>query len=289
MVTELLSRGRLEKLLRDSFANYVVQTALDYAEPNQRQSVSIATSFQAYLQPLTASVFQLVDHIRPILPMIRNTPYGKRIQSKLQRESQGNVQDHFGGAVGGFPGQNSVMNLGGMNNFGSGGFGGGRGGFQSHRGHNNNHNNQHGHNMHHNGMNNFYGQNQGQGMGMNQGMGQGFGQGMNQGMNQGMGQGMGFGGYQGAMGGGYDTGFGHLGQQPFGGPQFGQGQGGFGASGNNDAFGAAAFAQGPVDQPDVTAHGNNLGSGLPNMGLAQMNNATGIPPFQPQQAYAQYM
>jgi len=67
LVEELLNRQRLENLLRDSFGNYVVQTSLDYAEPNQRQ--------------------QLVDCIRPILPMIRNTPYGKRIQSKLQRDN----------------------------------------------------------------------------------------------------------------------------------------------------------------------------------------------------------
>ncbi|KAK0523831.1 hypothetical protein OC834_001809 [Tilletia horrida] len=67
LVDELLSRQRLEKLLRDSFGNYVVQTSLDYAEPGQRT--------------------QLVECIRPILPMIRNTPYGKRIQSKLQRDN----------------------------------------------------------------------------------------------------------------------------------------------------------------------------------------------------------
>jgi hypothetical protein len=29
-----------------------------------------------------------VDCIRPILPSIRNTPYGKRIQGKLQRDQQ---------------------------------------------------------------------------------------------------------------------------------------------------------------------------------------------------------
>jgi hypothetical protein len=39
---------------------------LDYAEPNQRAL--------------------LVEGIRPVLPLIRNTPYGKRIQNKLQRE-----------------------------------------------------------------------------------------------------------------------------------------------------------------------------------------------------------
>jgi hypothetical protein len=36
-----------------------------------------------------------VDGIRPVLPLIRNTPYGKRIQNKLQREQQ--HLDHFGG------------------------------------------------------------------------------------------------------------------------------------------------------------------------------------------------
>ncbi|KDN49895.1 ARM repeat-containing protein [Tilletiaria anomala UBC 951] len=67
LIEELINRTRLEKLLRDSFANYVVQTALDYADPVQRM--------------------QLVECIRPILPMIRNTPYGKRIQSKLHRDN----------------------------------------------------------------------------------------------------------------------------------------------------------------------------------------------------------
>ncbi|KAJ7922963.1 ARM repeat-containing protein [Mycena leptocephala] len=73
LIEELLNRTRLEKLLRDSYGNYCVQTALDYAEPNQRAL--------------------LVEGIRPVLPLIRNTPYGKRIQNKLQREQM----DHFGG------------------------------------------------------------------------------------------------------------------------------------------------------------------------------------------------
>jgi hypothetical protein len=51
---------------------------LDYAEPNQRAL--------------------LVEGIRPVLPLIRNTPYGKRIQNKLQREQM----DHFGGGGGGY-------------------------------------------------------------------------------------------------------------------------------------------------------------------------------------------
>ncbi|KAF7310460.1 RNA-binding protein [Mycena chlorophos] len=76
LIEELLNRTRLEKLLRDSYGNYCVQTALDYAEPTQRAL--------------------LVEGIRPVLPLIRNTPYGKRIQNKLQREQM----EHFNG--GGF-------------------------------------------------------------------------------------------------------------------------------------------------------------------------------------------
>ncbi|KAI8920633.1 armadillo-type protein [Entophlyctis helioformis] len=66
MIDELLNKDRLEKLLRDSYGNYVVQTSLDYAEPSQRAL--------------------LVECIRPLLPSIRNTPYGKRIQTKIMRD-----------------------------------------------------------------------------------------------------------------------------------------------------------------------------------------------------------
>lgn len=69
MIEELLDPTELEKLLRDSYANYVIQTALDYA-PNDM-------------------CLRLIESIRPILPSIRQTPYGRRIQSKVQeRESR---------------------------------------------------------------------------------------------------------------------------------------------------------------------------------------------------------
>ncbi|KXN87543.1 Pumilio domain-containing protein C6G9.14 [Leucoagaricus sp. SymC.cos] len=77
LIDELLNRSRLEKLLRDSYGNYCVQTALDYAEPAQRAL--------------------LVEGIRPVLPLIRNTPYGKRIQNKLQREAQNMEYGSFRG------------------------------------------------------------------------------------------------------------------------------------------------------------------------------------------------
>jgi len=63
MIDEMLGGSDLESMLKDQFANYVVQTALDYAEVDARQ--------------------RLVDAIRPMLPAIRQTPYGRRIQSKI--------------------------------------------------------------------------------------------------------------------------------------------------------------------------------------------------------------
>lgn len=60
---------------------------MDYAEPAQRAL--------------------LVEGIRPVLPLIRNTPYGKRIQNKLQREQM----DHFGGGGGGYNNQQALVNM----------------------------------------------------------------------------------------------------------------------------------------------------------------------------------
>lgn len=65
LIEEMLAnQAELERLLRDSFANYVIQTALDYANPAMKN--------------------RLVEAIRPILPQIRTTPYGRRIQAKIQ-------------------------------------------------------------------------------------------------------------------------------------------------------------------------------------------------------------
>lgn len=63
MIEEMLNSNELDKMLRDSYANYVVQTALDFADLETRT--------------------KLVDAIRPILPSIRGTPYGRRIQTKI--------------------------------------------------------------------------------------------------------------------------------------------------------------------------------------------------------------
>lgn len=65
MVTELLAPGEMDRLLRDMFGNYVIQTALDHA---------------TYLMKV-----QLVEAIRPILPNVRSTPYGRRLQAKIQQ------------------------------------------------------------------------------------------------------------------------------------------------------------------------------------------------------------
>ncbi|EPS29625.1 hypothetical protein PDE_04575 [Penicillium oxalicum 114-2] len=63
MIDEILSGNELETMLRDSFANYVVQTAMDFADTETRQ--------------------RIVDAIRPILPSIRQTPHGRRIAGKI--------------------------------------------------------------------------------------------------------------------------------------------------------------------------------------------------------------
>lgn len=63
IVEEILVPHEIERLLRDGYGNYVVQTALEHATPHMK--------------------FRLVESIRPILPQIRATPYGRRIQAKI--------------------------------------------------------------------------------------------------------------------------------------------------------------------------------------------------------------
>ncbi|KAI5864268.1 ARM repeat-containing protein [Durotheca rogersii] len=71
MVNELLVPGEMERLLRDSYGNYVVQTALEHSTYHMK--------------------LRLVDAIRPILPNIRATPYGRRLQAKIQQHDSRNV------------------------------------------------------------------------------------------------------------------------------------------------------------------------------------------------------
>ncbi|KAK4986171.1 hypothetical protein LTR66_007948 [Elasticomyces elasticus] len=78
LIEEMLNSSELEKLLRDSFANYVVQTAMDYAD-NETKS-------------------RMVENIRPILPALRHTPHGRRIQSKIQ-EHDGRVGSVTSGQI----------------------------------------------------------------------------------------------------------------------------------------------------------------------------------------------
>lgn len=75
MIEEMLVSNELEKMLRDSFANYVVQTAMEFADPQTKM--------------------RLVDAIRPILPHIKQTPHGRRIASKILG---GDVQGRGNGA-----------------------------------------------------------------------------------------------------------------------------------------------------------------------------------------------
>ncbi|KAI1780467.1 ARM repeat-containing protein [Hypoxylon cercidicola] len=71
MVNELLSPGEMDRLLRDNFGNYVVQTALEHATQTKK--------------------IMLVEAIRPLLPAIRHTPYGRRLQAKIQQHDSRGV------------------------------------------------------------------------------------------------------------------------------------------------------------------------------------------------------
>ena len=72
LVDEMVSGGELDRMLRDSFANYVVQTALDYVDEETRGRLS--------------------DAIRPLLPAIKSTPHGRRIASKIMNADQARNQ-----------------------------------------------------------------------------------------------------------------------------------------------------------------------------------------------------
>jgi hypothetical protein len=75
MIEELLDVEQLEQLMRDAYGNYVIQTALEFA-------------------PAELCVL-LIEAMRPILPAIRQTPYGRRIMSKVS-EREGRLA-HYNG------------------------------------------------------------------------------------------------------------------------------------------------------------------------------------------------
>eukprot|EP00756_Hemistasia_phaeocysticola_P051136 Hpha_TRINITY_DN26319_c0_g1::TRINITY_DN26319_c0_g1_i1::g.9319::m.9319 len=65
LVREIVEPTRLAALLQDQYANYVVQTALAYSNAQQ---------------------FQLMSReIGPLMNLIRNTPHGKRIETRLRQ------------------------------------------------------------------------------------------------------------------------------------------------------------------------------------------------------------
>ncbi|KAF2118933.1 hypothetical protein BDV96DRAFT_596738 [Lophiotrema nucula] len=79
MIEELMETEELEKLMRDSYGNYVIQTALEFAPPDL--------------------CVHLIEAMRPLLPAIRQTPYGRRIQSKVQ-EREGRLAAYTGRSSG---------------------------------------------------------------------------------------------------------------------------------------------------------------------------------------------
>jgi len=66
IIEEIMQPNVLSLLLQDPFGNYVIQTALSIARPEQYS--------------------RLVEEIKPLLSTLRNTPYGKRIQNKIAKD-----------------------------------------------------------------------------------------------------------------------------------------------------------------------------------------------------------
>ena len=64
LIMELADADQLEKMMHDGFANYVIQTALDYAD-HETKGI-------------------LIDVMRPMIPPIRHTPHGRRIAQRIQ-------------------------------------------------------------------------------------------------------------------------------------------------------------------------------------------------------------
>ncbi|PQE29768.1 hypothetical protein CJF32_00000430 [Rutstroemia sp. NJR-2017a WRK4] len=110
LIEEMLQPNELDRLLRDSFANYVIQTALDYANPAMKT--------------------RLIEAIRPHLPAIRTTPYGRRIQAKIQgNESRGNSSNGQSTPNDTENGQVAARHQRGLSNASTGGFVNSVGGF----------------------------------------------------------------------------------------------------------------------------------------------------------------
>ncbi|KTW28107.1 hypothetical protein T552_01968 [Pneumocystis carinii B80] len=67
---------KITSLIRDSYANYVIQTSLDYADSVQRK--------------------QLEDCILPLLPSIRSTAVGRKIAMRIEKNNNSSGNDSAG-------------------------------------------------------------------------------------------------------------------------------------------------------------------------------------------------
>lgn len=128
MIQEIMSSGEIERLLRDNYGNYVVQTALEHCSPSTK--------------------IQLIEAIRPIIPTVRGTPYARRIAAKIlahdngrsgsnSNSGQSTPSDPTGGQISlrnsGLNSPNGAGAMRGANDYGNGNSRGGRGqsGYQS--------------------------------------------------------------------------------------------------------------------------------------------------------------
>eukprot|EP00760_Papus_ankaliazontas_P007394 PhM_4_TR13339/c4_g1_i2/m.17543 len=76
LIDELTDAQCVPQLVQDGFANYVLQTALTVSSPDQ--------------------FAQLADALRPHMHLVRNSPYGKKIEAKLSRKPSQQQQQQQG-------------------------------------------------------------------------------------------------------------------------------------------------------------------------------------------------
>ncbi|CAJ0847433.1 2603_t:CDS:2 [Entrophospora sp. SA101] len=68
LISEIINCHHIDRLLQDSFGNYVIQTALSQAGLDQKA--------------------ELIKHLQPFLTTIDNAPYGKKISDLISQSSQ---------------------------------------------------------------------------------------------------------------------------------------------------------------------------------------------------------
>ncbi|GMP92167.1 hypothetical protein CsSME_00042506 [Camellia sinensis var. sinensis] len=80
IIHELINNRRLDQIMQDPYGNYVIQAALNHSKPMKhgfldKHGVPVPSTYQGSLHAA------LVEAIRPHVPVLRTSPYGKKVLS----------------------------------------------------------------------------------------------------------------------------------------------------------------------------------------------------------------